>query len=147
MVTFFCWINYYSFITITWSQKRFLYANAEIIWKTKQCIQPYFFRGFKSSKVSLFLMSIGGLLYILFTIKMLLQITIHTHNFLFLVFQSNHILLCFITIAKSKKQFWYAKAEITRKKRFVNAHWFVCAVIKHLRSRCFVCLLVGYFTS
>ena len=96
-----------------------------------------FLNKFKAFKVPLFCLSIGGLFYIIFTIKMLLQIKHNTHNFCFRSFNKftyNSKVVSILRVQNNTKKMW------------VHAYWLVCKSLKSLWYNCFVCLLVGYFT-
>ena len=95
----------------------------------------------------MFCLLIGGLFYISFAIKIYLKSKC-VPIFLFSLFQTNHILLCFITITPRQNIFQYDEAKITlTKKWWFHAYWFVCMVLYPLRSQCFVCEFMGYFAS
>ena len=109
LVTFFIFdpITYYSVLLQSLESKIDLNnPNSKRTQPKKLLLHSYwFFLEFKMFMLSVFSFSIGGLFYIIFMIKMLLQIKIQTHIYLFLLFLSNHFLLCFILIAQSQKWF------------------------------------------
>ena len=79
-------------------------------WPTKQWVHWYLFAIYKF-KLLVFL-SIGGLFYIISTIKTLLKIKSHSHNIL-LLFWSNHLFHTFIIIVWSHYLFLYVDPRIT----------------------------------
>ena len=96
--------------------KTFYTFEAKITRSTKRWVcSLWFFNGFKAFMVSLFCLPISGIFSIFLTVKYILQIKIHTHNFCFRYFDQSFSIKPYLTYyhhnCLKSDIFWYHNYE------------------------------------